>query len=289
MPNCLPELTPAQRRRELASILARGVIRWHRRAKTAGLIDAQKSPPSKETPLGLPGETGLSVGTFTPDRVNQTLSNRVLPARAWRGWRLQYAQAFGYTVSMNTQRLCLNCVLFFTTALVLSLPLGACAQTVHRDQTPGRVVLFNGRNLDGWKLRNEAHKDSWKVVSQVAIDKSDPKQLVGTGEGGTHDAVLFRAPVAHGSDLLTEESFGDCRLHIELMVPKGSNSGVYLMGRYEVQVFDSFGKPDDEVTHSDMGGIYSVKAPTTNAAKAPGEWQSLDIIFRAPRFDAAGR
>jgi hypothetical protein len=100
---------------------------------------------------------------------------------------------------------------------------------------------------------------------------------------------LFRAPVEHGSDLVTEQSFGDCELHIELIVPKDSNSGVYLLGQYEVQVFDSFGKPDDKLAHSDMGGIYGAKAPRTNAGKAPGEWQTLDIKFRAPRFDAAGK
>ena len=63
-----PVLSPVERRREVASILARGVIRWHRRAKTAGIIDTQKSPPSSKTRLELSGETRLSVGTrgFTP-------------------------------------------------------------------------------------------------------------------------------------------------------------------------------------------------------------------------------
>lgn len=67
-PNCPSDLPPADRRREVASILARGVIRWRRRAKAAGIIDAQKFPPSGETRLELSGETRLSVGTrgFTP-------------------------------------------------------------------------------------------------------------------------------------------------------------------------------------------------------------------------------
>jgi hypothetical protein len=81
------------------------------------------------------------------------------------------------------------------------------------------VALFNGKNLDGWKLRDEKLTDTWKVVSQVALDPNDAKKLVGTGAGGTADAVLFRQPVAHGSDLLTEKAFGDCELHIEVMVP----------------------------------------------------------------------
>ncbi len=190
---------------------------------------------------------------------------------------------------MNTQAHYGDLVLFIASVLVLSLSPRAIAQRADSDQAAGRVVLFNGRNLDGWKLRSEPLKDTWKVVSQVALDKADPKRLVGTGHGGTRDAVLFRAPVEHGSDLLTQQSFGDCELHIELMVAKDSNSGVYLMGQYEVQVFDTFGTPDDKLAHSDMGGVYSVRAPITNASKAPGEWQTLDIVFRAPRFDAAGK
>ncbi|HNQ22618.1 MAG TPA: DUF1080 domain-containing protein [Phycisphaerae bacterium] len=190
---------------------------------------------------------------------------------------------------MNTQANYRNIVLVIVCALLLSWTPLAVAQQAGGEKSAGKVVLFDGRSLDGWKLRNEEHKDTWKVVSQVALDKADPKQLVGTGSGGAADAVLFRARVEHGSDILTERSFGDCKLHIEVMVPKDSNSGVYLMGQYEVQVFDSFGKPDDKIAFSDMGGIYSVKAPAGNVSKAPGEWQTLDVEFRAPRFDAAGK
>jgi 3-keto-disaccharide hydrolase len=96
-------------------------------------------------------------------------------------------------------------------------------------------------------------------------------------------------------NLLTEREFGDCKLHVEFCVPKASNSGVYLMGRYEVQIFDSFGK--DKVDFSDCGGIYERavgdkgaggRAPDVNACKPPGEWQTFEITFRAPRFDEAG-
>jgi hypothetical protein len=190
---------------------------------------------------------------------------------------------------MNTQSFYRHLVIVIAAALVISWSPSAVAQPAGGDKAPAKVLLFNGRNLEGWKLRNEPLKDTWRVVSQVALDSADPKKLVGSGQGGPPDAVLFRAPVEHGSDLLTEQSFGDCELHIELMVAKDSNSGVYLMGQYEVQVFDSFGKPDDKLAHSDLGGIYSVSAPLTNASKAPGEWQTLDIVFRAPRFDAAGK
>ena len=91
--------------------------------------------------------------------------------------------------------------------------------------------------------------------------------------------------------LVTREKFGDCQLHVEWMVPEGSegsgqgrgNSGVELMGRYEVQVLDSF----DNLTYPDgqAGALYGQWPPLVNAVRRPGEWQSYDIVFEAPRFD----
>lgn len=100
--------------------------------------------------------------------------------------------------------------------------------------------------------------------------------------------------------LLTRFLHGDCKVHLEFMIPKGSNAGIYLMGRYEVQILDSFGK--QKVGSGDLGGIYARwdktkpqkeqwwegTRPLVNAAKAPGEWQTMDIVFRAPRFDERG-
>lgn len=97
--------------------------------------------------------------------------------------------------------------------------------------------------------------------------------------------------------LLTNWEHGDLLLELDVMIPKGSNSGIYLQGRYEVQLLDSWGVEDP--AYSDIGGIYRNweeekgkiymgKAPITNAAKAPGLWQHLSIAFRAPRFDASG-
>jgi hypothetical protein len=173
------------------------------------------------------------------------------------------------------------CGAFFLSLLCGSLALRADHESGHE------AVLFNGKDLTGWKLRNPDAKDTWVVVSDVKLDPADPKKLAGSGSGGNEHGVLFRQPVAHGSDLITEKTFGDCELHIEFMVPRGSNSGVYLMGEYEVQIFDSFGK--QKVAPSDCGGIYITKAPSENASKAPGEWQTFDITFRAPRFDAGGK
>lgn len=95
-------------------------------------------------------------------------------------------------------------------------------------------------------------------------------------------------------DLRTKQAFGDCRLHVEFRIPympdkRGQgrgNSGVYLQDRYEVQVLDSFGlRPQD----NRCGGIYKVAAPRGNASFAPGRWQTYDMVFRAPRFDANGK
>ncbi|RLE07344.1 hypothetical protein DRJ00_08320, partial [Candidatus Aerophobetes bacterium] len=97
-------------------------------------------------------------------------------------------------------------------------------------------------------------------------------------------------------DLATESSYGDCELHIEFVVPERSNSGVYLMGHYEIQILDSWG--ETELKFSSCGGIYARyingqevggKPPRVNASRPPGEWQSYDVIFRAPKFDDTGR
>ena len=174
----------------------------------------------------------------------------------------------------------------FAAAVLLTARTTFAAEEKKADVPPtageGWTVLFNGKDLTGWTLREAKNTGTWKVTSSIALDAADPKSLTGAGDGGAADAALFRQPIKHGCDIFTEKAWGDCELHVEFIVPKGSNSGVYLMGQYEVQVMDSFGK--EKVGPGDVGAIYNVKAPTENAAKAPGEWQSFDIVFRAPRF-----
>ena len=150
--------------------------------------------------------------------------------------------------------------------------------------------MFNGKDLSGWKLKDAKLAETWKAVPDVKIDPADEKKLV-TAEAGTGSAtgVLSRQPIQKGSDLYTEAEFGDCELHVEFVVPKSSNSGIYLMGRYEVQVLDSFGKPDAQLGQGDVGAIYSAARPSKNASKKPGEWQTFHIVFQAPRFDASGK
>ena len=133
----------------------------------------------------------------------------------------------------------------------------------------------------GWKMQHP-DKGKW-VVGTAEVDPKSPNKLV-VKEGGS-DVIN----VQPASNLVSDEKYGDCTVEVEFLIPKGSNSGVYLMGRYEVQVFDSFGKK--KPTKADLGGIYNTSDPIAGnyEPKAPGEWQTLDIVFRAPRFDATGK
>ena len=108
-----------------------------------------------------------------------------------------------------------------------------------------------------------------KVFSK-STSTTDPYELVNLGTG---------------VDISTEQKFGDITVELEFMVTKGSNSGVYLMGEYEVQILDSYGKADDKLTQGDLGALYSAAAPKKNVAKKPGEWQKFVIEFQAPKFD----
>ena len=97
---------------------------------------------------------------------------------------------------------------------------------------------------------------------------------------------MINLAVKHGDsiDIYSNEKFGDCRIELQVMVPKGSNSGIYVMGEYEIQVLDSWGRA--RMGPGDMGAIYGAGAPRVNACKRPGEWQKYVIEFQAPRFDA---
>lgn len=155
--------------------------------------------------------------------------------------------------------------------------------------SPGWVRLFNCKDLSGWKIRDPKAGPTWKVVERAQLDPKNPKQLAGEGVAASLDAVLLRVPVEQGTDIISERDFSDCEFHVEFMNAKESNSGIFLMGRYEVQICDSFGIAENKLAPGECGGILWLKAPTTNACKAPGEWQTCDIVFRAPRFNAAGK
>jgi hypothetical protein len=132
---------------------------------------------------------------------------------------------------------------------------GRRAPELKRDHPPTwgePVELFNGRDLSGWKPRPPADKHGWVV----------------------RDGLLVNA--TPGTDLVSERTFTDFKLHAEFRYPKGSNSGLYLRGRYEVQIEDNYGlEPDSHY----IGGIYGFLTPSVNAAKPAGEWQSIDVTL----------
>lgn len=145
-------------------------------------------------------------------------------------------------------------------------------------------LIFNGHNLDGWTTSAGSGKaDKW-VAGKAQVSSSDPKQLETVDGNGE----LVNLAPEHGAsrDIYSAAKFGDCRIELEVMVPKGSNSGIYVMGEYEVQVLDSYGKM--RMGNGDMGAIYGGFSPPVNASKKPGQWQQYVIEFRAPRFAADG-
>lgn len=134
------------------------------------------------------------------------------------------------------------------------------------------IVLFDGHNLDAW--------ESAKVPGQPA-----PWRLEG-------DTLVF---VPGSGDIRTKASFGDLQLHLEFRVTPGisgegqrrGNSGVFFMGLYELQVLDSYHNPT--YVNGQAASIYKQHAPLVNAARPPGEWQSYDALWIAPRFGLNGR
>jgi len=156
--------------------------------------------------------------------------------------------------------------------------------------TEAAEMLFNGKDLTGWRKPT----GTWKVARDVSLDTGDAKNFViAPGEG-----VLVNSANGRTVNLITQEVFGDMLAHVEFCVARHSNSGIYLMGRYEVQVYDSYGVEKDQYPGIECGGLYprwingqnvEGHSPNANASKPAGEWQVFDITFRAPRFDANGK
>ncbi len=148
--------------------------------------------------------------------------------------------------------------------------------TASTQDAPGKapsdaIVLFDGKDLSQWVSKKDGSPAAWKV------------------ENGYFEV----APKT--GDIQTKQGFGDCQLHVEFREPdppKGEdqdrgNSGVFLMGQYEIQVLDSY----NSKTYADgqVSAVYGQYPPLVNAARAPGQWQTYDIIWHGPRFDAAGK
>ena len=135
------------------------------------------------------------------------------------------------------------------------------------------VVLFDGKSLSNWVSMRPGEAARWKVANG------------------------YMEVVKGSGDIRTTFEFGDAQLHVEFATPANppdsltsqerSNSGVYLMSRYELQVLDSYNNktyPDGQA-----GAIYGQYPPLVNASRKPGEWQTYDVVFHRPRFDEAGK
>jgi hypothetical protein len=141
---------------------------------------------------------------------------------------------------------------------------------------------------------------NWKIVSDVKMNRLVDVHKDGNGSISISEGKGILINLNNDkmkSALLTQMEHGDIDLELDFMMPKGSNSGIYLMGRYEIQLYDSWGVTTP--SFSDLGGIYRNwesnptvkymgKAPMTNPALAPGLWQKMEISFKAPQFDGSG-
>ena len=139
------------------------------------------------------------------------------------------------------------------------------------DAPSDAIVLFNGTSASGWQHANgDAAK--WTVGDNALTVKP------GTGA------------------IETKQKFGDCQLHVEWRIDKNvkgdgqdrGNSGIFLMGRYELQVLDNYNNINKTYVNGQAGSMYKQAPPLVNVCKAPGEWQSYDIVFTAPRFSDNG-
>jgi hypothetical protein len=134
------------------------------------------------------------------------------------------------------------------------------------------IVLFDGRSLDAWEPVR-AGEPGWKI----------------------EEGAMVVVPRPEPCDLRTKRAFGDVQLHLEFRTPAQvsgegqgrGNSGVFFMGLYEVQILDSW--HNATYVNGQNASVYKEQAPLVNASRPPGEWQTYDVVFVAPRFAADGR
>jgi hypothetical protein len=153
-------------------------------------------------------------------------------------------------------------------------------------------IDLTAKGLEAW----QGPTGDWFIAGGVELGGKNPKLLA--AQPGT--GVIVNGKTGRTKNLKSKQKFGDLEVHLEFLIPKRSNSGVKFQSLYEIQIFDSFGVKNP--TGSDCGGIYPRAEqkpsyhhiddgipPRTNACKPAGQWQTLDVIFLAPRFDAAGK
>ena len=180
----------------------------------------------------------------------------------------------------------------FTSVFALAVPADEPKKFGAKTDEPGWIDLMTPsvwKKVDaGWIFTDEvtlAPDQKGRADTRLKAAKKDGGKVWLNGETG-------RLP-----NLITKQEFGDCEVHIEFLIAKGSNAGIKFHEVYEIQILDSFGKKD--LDGSDMGGIYPRANPVggyldkgvppkVNASKPAGEWQTLTAVWKAPRFDAKG-
>ncbi|WP_439631103.1 3-keto-disaccharide hydrolase [Gemmata sp.] len=179
--------------------------------------------------------------------------------------------------------------------LLLSLPLFTVLAAL-APAAPAGPVPEGWTDLmkpDVWKKVDP----KWIVTDEVKLNAEKANKLAATAKDG---GTVWVNGDGRLPNLYTKQDYGDCEVYMEFVIAKGSNAGLKLHGVYEVQILDSF-DTKKKLTGDSMGGIYPRAddskgykhidegiAPKVNAAKPPGEWQTLDVVWRSPRFDAKG-
>lgn len=181
-------------------------------------------------------------------------------------------------------------------AILGLLALGAVVVTVDAPELAaaeeGWTELTADNEMAAWRKPT----GRWQVAGGATVDPKNPKRLTAQPGSGT----IVNGPTGRTNDIVTKEKYGDIEVHLEFVVPKGSNSGIKFEGLYEIQIADSWGVKEPTASH--CGGIYPRAEllpryhhidkgipPRVNAARPPGEWQAMEIVFQAPRFDAQGK
>jgi sugar phosphate isomerase/epimerase len=153
-------------------------------------------------------------------------------------------------------------------------------------------IVLTGTDLSAWQRNGD-----WSVAGD-AFEHPRNENLLSVREG---TGTIVNGRKAKSPPLVSREEFGDARIHVEFVIPKGSNSGVYLQDQYEIQILDSWTDANIPYPGGECGGIYPrwdetrpVKSydghsALVNASRPPGQWQTFDIIFSAARFDSEGK
>ena len=177
-------------------------------------------------------------------------------------------------------------LLAIATAVLIAAPNTLLAAYNHA-WNQHKIIDLLADGLGAWE-----NTDGWKTGGKVTVNPKNKRELLIVEPG---EAIAVVEKKSRAAYLLSKELHSDIAAAVEFMVPRGSNSGIYFMGRYEIQILDSFGKTN--VEFKDCGGIYRRRGPNpnqghpprVNASTAPGTWQKFEIIFRGPRFDESGK